>query len=312
MRVNMFDDQANLAFIRNQATHIESGVYAQRYPDIQYPTLIPVDTSAPEWAASVTYMSSDARGYAAWIGGKAMDIPNVSQVLRESQTGIHMAGVGYEYGMQEVGMARQMGISLLPDRAQTARRVSEEFIEQVAFLGDTLKGFKGLINNADITPANVAQNAGATSRLWSAKTPLEVMIDLNEILTDIWSDSFQIENADTLLLSPERWAYLVNTPMSVDSTETIYTRFMKTNILVATGRTLMMRAVRGLETAGASGTQRMIAYTRDPSVLKLHLPMPHRFLPVYNKGLFYEVPGIFRFGGVDIRRPGAVRYRDGF
>jgi hypothetical protein len=28
-------------------------------------------------------------------------------------------------------------------------------------------------------------------------------------------------------------------------------------------------------------------------------------------GLSYEVPGVFRLGGLDVRLPGALRYRDG-
>ena len=74
----------------------------------------------------------------------------------------------------------------------------------------------------------------------------------------------------------------------------------------------MIRAMRGLEAAGASADARMVAYRRDPSVLKLHIPMPHRFLPVYQDGpLNYVVAGVFRLGGLDIRRPAEVRYVDG-
>lgn len=56
----------------------------------------------------------------------------------------------------------------------------------------------------------------------------------------------------------------------------------------------------------------MIAYRKDPQVLKAHIPMPHRFLPVYQDGpLHWVVPGVFRLGGLDIRRPKEVRYIDG-
>lgn len=79
-----------------------------------------------------------------------------------------------------------------------------------------------------------------------------------------------------------------------------------------TGQQLTIRGVRGLETAGAGVTARMVAYRRDPQVLKLHIPMPHRFLPVYQAGpLRWTVPGVFRLGGLDIRRPAEVVYRDG-
>jgi hypothetical protein len=69
--------------------------------------------------------------------------------------------------------------------------------------------------------------------------------------------------------------------------------------------------VLGLDTAGAGSTTRMIAYKKDPAVLKMHMPMPHHFLPVWQTGpITFDIPGIFRIGGVEIRRPGAVRYVD--
>jgi len=73
-----------------------------------------------------------------------------------------------------------------------------------------------------------------------------------------------------------------------------------------------MRAVRGLDTSGAGATTRAVFYRRDPQILKVHIPMPHRFLPVFQSGpIRFDVPGIFRFGGLEIRRPGSVRYMDG-
>jgi hypothetical protein len=39
--------------------------------------------------------------------------------------------------------------------------------------------------------------------------------------------------------------------------------------------------------------------------------MPHRFLPVYQDGpLNWKVPGVFRTGGLDVRRPTEMRYMD--
>jgi hypothetical protein len=79
-----------------------------------------------------------------------------------------------------------------------------------------------------------------------------------------------------------------------------------------TGAPLTILGIINLDTAGVGGTARMIAYRRDPTILKLHLPMPHRFLPVWQTGpMSYDIPGIFRVGSVEIRRPGAMAYVDG-
>lgn len=316
MRFQAFDEQANLAFVRNQANLIEPQVYQTQYPSVQYPELIPVDTSAPEFIQAVTYLSTDMRGAAQWINANAQDIPNVMGSMSESTTSVHSAGIGYGYGWQELGFARMLNINLTTDRAEGARRISEEFIDSIVWVGDTPKGFKSFISNSNITPANVANNAAASSRLWTAKTGSEVLKDINEALIDTYTVSNQIEMADTLLLSPGRWAYLGTTPWSADnsSNATLLDMVMTKNLYTAkTGQPLKIGTVRELATAGASTTQRMVTYTRRPDCVKLHLPMPHRFLPVQNKGaLYFEVPGVFRLGGVDIRRLGTVRYRDAF
>ena len=52
-----FDSQAALGFLLSQVSAIEQEVYQIRYADIQYPTLVPVDTSAYPWARTVTYFT---------------------------------------------------------------------------------------------------------------------------------------------------------------------------------------------------------------------------------------------------------------
>lgn len=312
MRFNeMADAQANLAFIRSMQTHIEAEVYETQYPEIQYPMLVPVDTSAPEFTLSVTYVSTDSRGRASWLNGNAKDIPLVGTSRSESQTSVLTAGIGYDYGWEEVGHARLYGIPLTSDKAIAARRIAEEFIDIIALNGDSSKGFQSLINNSAITPVDVADGASTTTE-WDDKTPLEIKADIDEMLIDVWSDSLQIEMADTVLLPATRFAKIATTTLSVDNPMTILELILKTNIYtLKTGRPLTIAVVRGLETAGVGGTARMVAYTRRPDVVKLHMPMSHRFLDAQTDVLHTLVPGVFRTGGVDIRRPGAFRYRDG-
>ena len=44
----------------------------------------------------------------------------------------------------------------------------------------------------------------------------------------------------------------------------------------------------------------------------MHIPMKHKFLDVWQtSSIGFAIPGIFRIGGVEIRRPAAFRYLDG-
>lgn len=308
MDFNNFDAQAALGFVLSQTSHIEQEVYRIRYPDIQYPQVIPVDTSANPFAKTVTYYSSDKFGKAEWINGNADDVPLAGTERSKHETTVYTAAIGYSYGWEEVAQAQWLGINLPNEDAMAARRAYEEMVDRVAIEGDTEKGFEGLINHSAVTPVS-ATNGDWTA---SATTEDQMLGDVNDIIQKVDDDTNTVEMADTVLLSPTRLNLIASTRM-VDTSMTVLEFLRQNNIFTATtGAPLMIRALRGLEDAGVSSDQRMIAYRRSPEVLKLHIPMPHRFMPVFqSSGLRYEVPGVFRLGGLDIRLPKAVAYADG-
>ena len=308
MSHNFQDAQAALGFVISQTTHVEQQVNETVYPDIQYPQLIPVDTSANPLAQTVTYFSSDKFGAAKWINGNADDIPLAGTEKSKHETSVYEAGIGYGYGWLEVRQAMMLGQSLQADDAMAARRAYEEMVDRVALRGDSEKGFQGLINNSSVNAA------AATNGDWggTGTTSDDVLQDVNDALLAVGTDTLYTSVADTLLLSFAKMNFLATTRLG-DTDKTLLSFLRENNTYTAmTGRPLTIRGVRGLETAGAGGKQRMVAYRRDPSVLKLHIPMVHRFLPVHQDGpLRFVVPGVFRLGGLDIRRPAEVKYRDG-
>lgn len=310
MGTPLFDAQSTLGFVTSQTSIIEPGIYATRYPDIQYRDLIPVDTSGSEFATSVTYYSSDKYGKADWINGNADDIPKAGTTRAQHQTGVHTAGIGYGWGWQEVGQAMALGINLQSEDAAAARRAAEEMVDRVALLGDDSKGFEGLFDNSSVT-ANAAPNGD-----WDTATAAEIREDMNAALLNIFNGTSTTAIANRLLLPWSRYLKISTMQNSTASDMSVLEYFMRHNIYTATtGQPLMVRGVRGLEdivTSGSPTQARMIAYRYDPNVLKLHMPMPHRFLPVWQSGpLRWDVPGVMRLGGLDIRLPKEVAYVDG-
>jgi hypothetical protein len=304
--MKFMDAQAALGFVLSQTSHIEQQVNETVYPDIQYPGLIPVDTSAHPFAKSVTYYSSDKFGQAKWINGNAGDIPLAGTELAKHETAVYTAGIGYGFGWEELEQASMLGRSLQADDAMAARRAYEEMVDRVALSGDTEKGFEGLINNSAVTADD------ALNGTWASHTEDEVLADINEAIQDVSDATLYSSMANTLLLPFSKLNYLATTRLG-DTTMTILQFLRQNNTYTAmTGQPLDIRGVRGLETAGDTSSARMVAYRKDPQVLKLHIPMPHRFLAPFQKNpLYIEVPGVFRLGGLDIRRPKEVRYKDG-
>lgn len=305
--------QSALSFLVQQLSIIEPEVYRIKYPDVQYPALIPVDTSGNEWAKSITFFSMDQVGRAAWFHHTALDVPVADISRAKFEQGIEMAAIGYRYTLEELGQATSTmpPLNLTSERAAAANRAYQDFVDDVALRGDTQKGWEGLINSTGITAVFPPADGTGASPYFATKTPAQIMRDFNSILTSIFTTTLTVEMADTVLLPLDELITLSEIQMpNINQTmlEWIQAHNMYT---FQTGQPLTIKGVRGLESAGDGGTGRMIAYRRDPQVLKLHIPMPHRFLPVWQRGpMTFDVPGIFRLGGVEIRRPASFRYLD--
>ncbi|ETA72331.1 MULTISPECIES: DUF2184 domain-containing protein [Mesorhizobium] len=306
--------QVAMSFLIRQASLIEPTVYAMRYQDIQYANLIPVDTSAPEWIQSVTYFSMDSVGQAQWFNGNAHDVPKVELTREKFETTVSMAAIGYGYNLEELGTAQLLGMNLNPDKATTARRAAEERIDSTAFIGDAAKGFSGLVNSSTPTATQAPADGTGSARTFASKTADQVLRDVNTQITGIATDTLGNELADTILLPYSIMLDLSQRRIDTVNQTTILEWVMQKNVYtLTTGAPLTVRGLFGyLETAGTGSSKRMVAYRRSPEVLKMHVPMPFRFLPAWQTGpIKFDVPGIFRVGGVDIRRPKAVRYLDG-
>lgn len=314
MHITQDAQQVAMSFLIRQASLIEPTVYAMRYQEIQYPSLIPVDTSAPEWIQSVTYFSMDGVGKAEWFHGNAQDINKVELTREKFETSVSMAAIGYGYTLEELGTAQLLGMNLTSDKASLARRIAEEKIDQIAFVGDAGKGYTGLVNASSPTATTAPADGTGSATTFASKTPDQILRDINGQLIGMFTGTLGSEIANTLLLPYSVLLDLSTRRIDAVNQTTILEWIERNNVYTrTTGQPLTIRGMFGyLDTAGASSSKRMVAYNRSPEVLKMHLPMPFRFLPAWQTGpMKFDVPGIFRAGGVDIRRPKAVRYLDG-
>jgi hypothetical protein len=306
--------QSAYNFVVNQTTVIEREVVRIQYPDVQYPDLVPVDTATGnEWVKSITYYSQDMVGAADFFHHTALDVPLAELVREKFERGMEMAAIGYRYTLEEVAQAMNTpGLNLTADKATACRRAYEEFVDNIALRGSVPKGMQGVINSSLVTATTAPADGTAGGTTFASKTNDQVIRDINTALTGIASGTNWLYYADTVLLPPGVLVGLAGR-MFQNQPMTLLEWIKQYNVLtVQTGRPLTLAGVRGLETAGLGGISRMVAYRRDPAVLKMWIPMRHKFLPVWQRGpMVFDVPGIFRIGGVEIRMPAAMRYLDG-
>lgn len=319
---NIVNDATALAFVRGQSFAVNQTIYETRYPDWDFGRFVYVDTSGPAWAPGIVTYMSDSSGKAKWQSGYAKDVP-LADVSQDMQTKtFSMAAIGYQYNIEEVNTAIQVGASLQDRRARAARLAYTKFMFDLTMKGSPEKGLGGLTNYAGVPVAAIPADGTGGVPYWvdaaglGTKTPAQIVRDINIVLQGISLATFDVEMADTILLPVEALNYIASTPYGVTTMETILSFVQRTNIYtLTTGRPLTIRSLRELGTAGvgaAAGTGRMVAYKNDAEYVKLHLPMPHQFLPVYQDGpLNWTIPGIFRTGGIEVMSLAAFRYADG-
>lgn len=310
--INFLDAQQALGFLVPQQLRIETQVYQVKYPSFDYARLMYVNTDGDMWDIGSVFYSGDIAGKAEFLSGKGFDMPYAdisrTQFLQQNQ----LAGIGYEWSLQELQRAAKLGRDLGDDKAMAARRVAEMFLYGIAIRGSSEKGWTGLINDANVPTANVAADGTGSSRLWSTKTADQINRDINLAIEGVYTNSGETEMANRLLLPTTRLQYIARTRIG-DTSDTILKFVRENNAYTAqTGQALEIIGSRELETAGASSTARMVAYNNTREVVQFHLPGPHEFLPAFQKSsMTWEVAGIMNTGGTEIRLPKAMNYLDG-
>lgn len=310
-------DAAQLAVVNNLLItsfyNMEATVYQRRYPNYDYAALVPVVTEGNEWALGTMFTSADFAGRAEWLNTKGFDMPYADVIRDAGMHTFHLGGIGYEWSFGEIQQAAMAGRDLPAEKAFAARRVSEVFLWNTCMTGASEKGMEGLTNSTLVTASMAPADGTGAATTFASKTGEQIARDINNLLLGIVTGTNEAEMADTLLLPFSVISYMTTTRMAAGQPETIMEWVRRNNVYTQeTGQPLLIRSLRSLIGRGAGGTNRMVAYRRDPEVVRFHLPMPHRFLPPFQKSsMTWEVAGIFRTGGVEVRLPLAIRYLDG-
>jgi hypothetical protein len=317
----MMSDQASLSFVQNNLSYIEPQVYERKYQNADYRRHLSVVTEGQAWAASSTWYAMDKTGEAKFITGQATDIPYVGLTRDQFNAPNYMIASGFTWNVEEANQALITNTNLSAELPLTSRQVVERGLYQVAITGKvnalnsvSEKGLTGLINDPGVFSYTVAATGTGSSTFWANKTPDQILFDVNTLLGGIPTATAQIEYADTLRLPPSAMRYISSVRLgNGDGSLTILRFLRENNILTAeTGQPLDIQSIPELETAGAGGNGRMVAYRNAPEVVRFSLPMPFMLLPVRSRSILsFEGAGIARTGGTQIRLTGAIRYADG-
>jgi hypothetical protein len=299
------DSPEALSFLVSQLAYIETTVYEKLREPLDYQRLVPISTAAGDWARSIVYKTRDHVGRGRRHSLKGRDLPRVDVYYGEEVIPVQTGAIAYGYTFEELRVSGRLGIPLDADRANAAYDAYARHMNEVGLYGED--ELTGVYNNphVPVAPAKHGNWLGGA-------TPDEILDDLNTAIIQVWTQTKRNSIVNTVALPGAQYGYIATTPRSEGSDTTILT-FLMNNNLSRVERNQQIQIVGGvdLDTAGAGGTSRMLVYERNDTNLVMHIPMPVLFHAPQVEGLETQIPGEYKYAGVEWRYPSSGLYVDG-
>lgn len=299
-------DANESAFFQRELEFVKSNTYDVKYPELKARRLFPLNPEADPGATKITYQQYDQTGMAKIIANYADDLPRADVKGKEFSSPVKELGAAYGYTIKEIRSSSMAGKKLDQRRSNAARRAISQAENKYAFIGDSATGLPGFLSNANIPTVTIPNDGTGSSKLWSAKTPAQILRDLNLLANAPAVNTKGVEVADTVLLPLQQYTYIASTPRSDNSDTTILKYFLANNPFIK-----QVEWVNELDGAGAGSTDRAVAYRRDPMALTLEIPSDFEQLEPEKRNLEYIIDCIESFGGVIIYYPLSIVFGDG-
>lgn len=302
------DAQEALAFMVSQLAYTEAQVFERQYTPMQYEQLVPITFEAGEWADSIRYEVYDYAGRGKRSSGKGRDINTVDVAYADKSFPVLNGNIGYDYTTEELRRTAFLRRPISERKMAAAIDGYRRHMNDVGLFGSTADGLTGLFNNANVPQGNAPVGAWQTG----PKTPAQILSDINSAIQNVWTNTAFNDMPTDIVMSPAAFAYIASTPRSDNSDKTIL-QYVKENNVAKVQQNIDINFVAGygLDTAGSGSTRRMLVYVKSDSRLVMHIPLALRFLAPQLLGLSIQIPGEYKYSGVEWRYPKSAYYMDG-
>lgn len=314
MKTKTFD--STLAYFVNQLDNLDRKLYEPLY-NVTWGRDINLRTGITMANESTSFIRSNIGGIGTqnaqgkpWISPNTTTLPGVSVNGERVVLPLRLLGQEISYTSVELERSQLIGQPIDTQKFDAMNILYQMNTDEMVYVGDTDVGAKGLLNSSLVTSGAVANGTAGTPQ-WTTKTPDEILKDVNDMVTAAWQASGFAVCPDKVLLPPAQFAYISSQKVSNAGNVSIL-QFLEDNSIAlrVNGRKLEIQPVKWLTGRGASGADRMVAYTNQED--KVRFPMvPVRRETPYYLGIKFNAPYIWAFGEVEFLYPETVIYRDG-
>ena len=249
-------------------------------------------------------------GGKAWIGKDVNAITGIALDIGRTISPLHLWGMEIAFTLPELATAQKLGRPIDQQKFNAMQLKYQMDIDEQVYIGDAKLGAYGLLNSPLVTVTNVAAN-GTGATLWSAKSPSDMLADINALINSTWLATGYSFAPTRLGLPPVQFSRLAAS-LSGTSGNSSVLEFLKANSLSNTvnGRPLEIVPMKWLAGRGTGGTDRMIAYTKAEDRVRFPLT-PLQRTPVEYRSLYQMTTYWGRIGQVEMPYVEAAAYADG-
>lgn len=268
-------DSAESVFVERQLLSLRAKLYEVKRGPYQARVLMPVNNEDDPGAKTIAYQILDSVGVAKIVQDYAKDFPRVDVFIREEYAPIKGLGASFGVSVDEMRSAAFAKRPLSTMKANAARKSMDQLFERIALLGDTANGLVGMFALPSVTTFTVVAGA-TTGTTWGNgsgtgagnKSPDEILVDLNRIVSTVRTLTNDNEYIDTIILPIAQHNLIKTKARSSTSDVTILEFFLNNNPGIE------VIAVPRIAGKGAGATDRAMGYRRDPDVIELPEPLP--------------------------------------
>jgi hypothetical protein len=246
-----------------------------------------------------------------WVGKVSNAIPGVSIEIGKSIFPLYPWGSELSYTIFELLAAQQVGRPIDMQKMEFMKLKYEMDCDEQVYIGDSGYGVKGLINQASPGVSGNVANGASTHPDWARKTPAEILLDINTLLTAVWAKTGNATCPDKLLITPTAMGVIVGQDMGISGYRSVL-EWLKANSLCnqENGRPLDIQSCKWCEAANSGLTySRMVAYTNDKKYVRIPM-VPMQRTPLEYRSLFQIFTYYAKIGVVEAVYPQTIGYAD--
>lgn len=302
------DANETMTFAR-ELEHVYTKIYETEFPALFGRQLCPMNAEGVD-PADESATTTEVTGYGQMkpITNWTKDFPGLEEQGKQFTGPIFSWGGSFEYTLMDLRRSARIGRPLVARRAVLARKLGERTLDNLICTGNAALGLQGM---ASLTTGatGVPIVSKVSTGLWNVQTDFgQILADVTALVSSIPNSTGNDHTADTLALDTVSYNFIRFTKLGNSSNPA--TQSILQYILQNVDGLKSIVGWNRLNTAGAGGHSRAIAYERSDDVLFHIMAQEFEMFPPQQKGLAFETLCHMRWGGVRVIKPKAIAYMD--